>query len=329
MARKHRERWYGHVDTFCPRRWGIRETGLTRSSSRSWWQRVIDGFVVALMLAVTALAAAAAGVAAQVPSAPPPPVLPDIERLPPDLRAIRERGYLIVATMVQDRYPFYYVNDDGEIDGLEIDIARDVARHLGVDVVFDRSPQTFNGVVDYVADGHADMGMAKLSITLPRAQQVLFTKPYISLPQTILVNRVQLASARAGSDALQVLRIPGQRIAVMDGSSFVGYGRQLFPDAVLVPYDNPDDLFQAVINGDVVATTYDKAQTSGLLHERPELLIFLDEQEIPGVMDPLAIAVPWQSQWLHQWLNTYLELRDEHWTVEQLFDMYKRPGTGG
>lgn len=290
--------------------------------------RFIDGFVVALVVAVMFMATAATGVTAQATSSPPP-VLPDIERLPPDLRAIRERGYLIVATMAQDRYPFYYVNDDGEMDGLEVDIARDVARQLGVDLVYDRSPQTFNAVVDYVADGHADMGMAKLSITLPRAQQVLFTKPYILLPQTILVNRVQLAAARAGSDVLQVLRIPGQRIAVMDGTSFVGYGQQLFPDAVLVPFDNPDDLFQSVIDGVVVATTYDKAQTSGLLHERPDLLIFLDEQEIPGVMDPLAIAVPWQSQWLHQWLNTYLELRDEHWTVEELFDMYPRPRSGG
>lgn len=264
----------------------------------------------------------------RAPVPPPPAVLPDLDRLPPDLRAIRERGYLIIAMMVQDRYPFYYVNDDGDLAGLEVDIARDVARHLGVDVLFDRTPQTFNGVVDYVAAGHADMGMSKLSITLPRAQQVLFTRPYMLLPQTVLVNRVALASARAGSNALEVLRLPSQRIAVMDGSSFVEYGKQLFPDAVLVPYDNPDDLFAAVLNGDVVATTYDQAQTSGLLHERPELRIFLDEQIIPGIIDPLAVVVPWSSQWLHQWLNTYLDLRNEQWTVDELFDMYPRPGTG-
>src|SRR5690606_36028378 len=153
----------------------------------------------------------------------PSAVLPDPEQLPPDLRAIRERGYLIVAMMVQDRYPFYFVNDDGEMAGLEVDFARDIARHLGVDVVFDRTPETFNGVVDYVAAGKADIGMSKLSITLPRAQQVLFTRPYIILPQTVLVNRLQMAAQRAGNDPLHVLRIPGQRIGVMNGSVFVEY----------------------------------------------------------------------------------------------------------
>lgn len=255
----------------------------------------------------------------------PSAVLPDPEQLPPDLRAIRERGYLIVAMMVQDRYPFYFVNDDGEMAGLEVDFARDIARHLGVDVVFDRTPETFNGVVDYVAAGKADIGMSKLSITLPRAQQVLFTRPYIILPQTVLVNRLQMAAQRAGNDPLHVLRIPGQRIGVMNGSVFVEYGQRLFPDAVLVPYDNPDDLFDAVTKGEVIATTYDQAQTSGLLYRRPDLRIYLQEFILPGVIDPLAIAVPWSSVWLHQWLNIYLDLRNEHWTVEELFDMYPMP----
>lgn len=289
---------------------------------------VFLAFVVAALSAATVHAQGDSPASAGRAPIPPSTVLPDLDRLPPDIRAIRERGYLIVAMMVQDRYPFYYVNDTGELAGLEVDLAKDIARHLGVDVVFDRTPQTFNGVVDYVAQGFADIGMSKLSITLPRAQQVLFTRPYMVLPQTILVNRAALAASRAGSNALEVLRLPGQRIAVMDGSVFVEYGRQLFPQAILVPYDNPEDLFDAVINGDVVATTYDQAQTSGLLYQRPELRIFLQEYIIPGIIDPLAIAVPWQSVWLHQWLNTYLELRDETWTVEQLFEMYPRPGAG-
>lgn len=251
--------------------------------------------------------------------------LPDPERLPPDLRAIRERGYLIVAMADQDRYPFYYVDKDGELTGLEVDIALDMAAQLGVDVLFDRSSPSFNAVVDFVADGHADVAMTKLSLTLQRAQQVRFTTPYIRLQQMLLFNRAALAAARAGSDALTVLRLPGQRVGVAAGTSFVEYALQLFPEAELVLYDDLDALFDAVLRGEVVATLYDQAQTSGLLHQRPELRIFLDEQPVAGLMDALAFAVPWESAPLQQWINTYLEVRDERWRVQDLFDLYEPP----
>jgi len=292
----------------------------------------VFGLAAALMVAITVLAAALAHAQGTSTGRVPLPletVLPDLERLPPDIRAIRERGYLIVAMTAQDRYPFYYTNDDGQLTGFEVDMARDIARHLGVDeVVFDRTPPTFNAVIEYVNEGKADIGLSKLSISLPRAQQVLFTRPYLILPQTILANRVALAAARAGSNALQVLQLPGMRIGVIEGTVYVEYGRNLFPNAELVLYDSPEELFNAVINAEVVATAYDQAMTSGLLHQRPELVIYLQEQIIPGIVDPLAIAVPWQSVWLRDWLNTYLDLRNEQWTVQQLFQLYPLPSAG-
>jgi polar amino acid transport system substrate-binding protein len=114
------------------------------------------GFVLAVALC------AAMVCAAPTPKSPPDPTsgvstvpaaAPDLRA--PDIKAILDRGELIVAMTEGDQPPFYYVGPDGQLAGLDATLARDIASRLGVKVSFNRSPKSFNEVVELVAQGGA------------------------------------------------------------------------------------------------------------------------------------------------------------------------------
>ena len=113
--------------------------------------------------------AAAASAAVEGPKIPPGLIkVPDGRMLAPDIARIVNRGELVVAMYRVDQPPFFYVKG-GELMGIEVDLAKAIAKELKVSVRFDRSPATFNEVVDVVARQDADLGISKLSRTLARA----------------------------------------------------------------------------------------------------------------------------------------------------------------
>lgn len=251
--------------------------------------------------------------------------LPDSAQLAPELQAIRARGYLIVAMIAEDQYPFLYVDGKGDLVGVDVSMARDISRRLGVGLRFDREAKTFDALVDRLATGAADIAISKFTATLPRAQRVLFTQPYINLRQTLLVNRTKIAELHAEPNDPTIINQPGRRVGVLAGSSYVDFAQQRFPRADLVEMDDPDEMFAMVVDGDLIAYLYDEPVIKRLVQNRPESLLYVDMQLAQDQLDPIAMAVPWSSSWLHQWLNLYLDLNNVQWTVEQLFEVFEEP----
>ena len=139
-------------------------------------------FLVLLLLAM--LPAAAGSQAPAEPAAVSP-----CDRLPPaDLHRICNRGRLRVARYGGQRPPFFS-GGDGGWQGFDVDLAADIARRLGVEVE-SKLAASFDEVVDMVAAGDADLAISKLSITLERSQRVRFSKPYMAVYQTLLINRL-------------------------------------------------------------------------------------------------------------------------------------------
>ena len=62
--------------------------------------------------------------------------------------------------------------------------------NLGVECEFNRSPKTFNMIIDTVVNHEADIGISVISATLKRAQRVRFANPYLILHPTLVMNRL-------------------------------------------------------------------------------------------------------------------------------------------
>ncbi len=230
--------------------------------------------------------------------------------LPPDIERIKKSGILRVAMYQIDTPPYYFVNEEGELDGVDVEIIKGFARLLGVDITFDRSAQSFNEVVNLIADRKADVAICKLSITFNRVSKVTFTRPYLKLHQSLLINRLLLAKQQKGRTREETIQSLEGKIGVIDGSSYVSYAKRLFRNMEVVGYDSWDETVNAVINGEVVAAFRDEGEIKKIIKDNPDSSVNLMSVVLLDAEDPKGIAVAWDAYNLKQLLEHYIDSLD-------------------
>jgi cystine transport system substrate-binding protein len=83
--------------------------------------------------------------------------------------------------------PYNFLNDKQEIDGFDADIAKEVAKRIGVKAEF--APQDFSGLIPSLQAGNIDVIISQVTITDERKQQIDFTQPYITNSVKIIVQQ--------------------------------------------------------------------------------------------------------------------------------------------
>lgn len=102
------------------------------------------------------------------------------------LNQIKKSGVLKVGLM--GTYPPYnFLNDKKEIDGFDADIAKEVAKRLGVKVEF--AAQDFSGLIPSLQASKIDAIISQVTITDERKKQIDFTQPYITNEVKIIVGQ--------------------------------------------------------------------------------------------------------------------------------------------
>lgn len=246
------------------------------------------------------------------------PARPELPLRAPEIQRIVERGELVVAMNAADSPPFFQSAADGNPSGLDVDLAREIGRELGVRVRFDRRAKSFNEVVVQVSRGQADIGIGKLSRTLARAQSVLFTQPYLTLHHALLLNRVRFAEiARGRSTQATLQHYPGS-IAVLDHSSFQDFAARNFPQAAIRPFDTWDQAVQAVRNGQVSAAYRDEFEVRRVLARDPSSALHLSAVTVRDRVDTLGVAVDPRAPALLAWLDLLLAQRPQKLQVADL-----------
>lgn len=258
--------------------------------------------------------ATAAGTA---PDGNPLVSLGDGRQLAPDIARIVQRGELIVAVADLDTPPFFYVRD-GRLMGLEVDMARDLARELGVDIRFDRSAKSFNGVVDLVARQEADLGISKLSRTLGRAQKVRFSEPYLHLNHALAFNRLALARMARDRPVPSVVRDFDGALGVIANSSFAEFAAHHFPRATIRPYADWPAVVAAVRSGEVVGAYRDELEIKRLLRGDPTISLTLRTVTLTDLEDTLGIAVGVGNPVLLDVVNLFLAQRPEKLDIQRV-----------
>lgn len=244
----------------------------------------------------------------------------DDGNLPPDIARIKQSGVLRVALTREDYPPFYYQKQD-QLKGLDIELAQDIARRLGVKLEFRRLARSWDEVVQVVVAGEADVAISALSRTLPRAQEVVFTQPYVILAQALLVNRLKLASLGGEQAPLKRLDSAGVRIGTLSESSYLDFAHTAFPAVQVTSYPHWDGAIKALLAGKVHAVMFDPLLCKRSLLVKPQraLTVQLLVTQRP---DPIAMAVNWRDHDLLQWLNVYIDTVRGNGYLQQLQDEY-------
>lgn len=133
-------------------------------------------------------------------------------------------------------YPLYYAISfrnpkTNELSGLDIDLAKELAKDLGAELQFVES-----GFGTFIADLQAskcEIGMFALGATMKRAQAVEFSKPYM-LASVYAVTKTG-GKVKSWADLDQ----PGVKIATLLGSYIETVAKGYFKNATLVSVQPP------------------------------------------------------------------------------------------
>lgn len=294
------------------------------------WLKVF--FWVLGLSAGAAIALAAGPVVAATPAAVPPMDAPtlsvpmpastlvkvaDGRQLAPGIARIVNRGELVVAMLGVDTPPFFYMKK-GELVGLEVDLAKAIAKELKVNIRFDRSARTFNEVVDVVARQEADLGISKLSRTLARAQMISFTEPYLRLNHAFILNRVKFAELARDRPLPVVVREFKGSVGVIAKSSFSDYASKNFPLSELREFPSWDAVLKALEKGQIMAAYRDEFEIKRILKSDPTASLTLRTVTFKDLEDTLGIAVGIQDPTLLAYVNQFLSESTEKLTIDKV-----------
>lgn len=103
-----------------------------------------------------------------------------------ELEKIQKAGVITVGTS-PDYPPFESIDDEGNIIGFDLDLAKAVAKDLGVEIKI--VSMGFDSIITAVKNGQIDIGVSSFSVNEERKMSIDFSVPYISSSQVILVQK--------------------------------------------------------------------------------------------------------------------------------------------
>ena len=94
-----------------------------------------------------------------------------------------EEGVLIMATNAE--FPPYEYMEGNEVVGIDADIAAAIAEKLGLELRIEN--MEFDSIISSVKEGKADVGLAGMTVTPERLEEVSFTTTYATGVQVVIV----------------------------------------------------------------------------------------------------------------------------------------------
>ena len=238
-----------------------------------------------------------------------------------DIEQIKERGKISIAMISKDNPPFFSREADGKLVGVDVDLGNAIAESLGVKAEFLRTAKTFDEVIETVYRGEADLAISKLARSLPRAQKVLFSSPYLNFRQALLFNRLSLAKDQStGLTTEQVIKDFHGKLGVYAGSVYVQYAKKIFPKATIVEFSQWQDAIDAVISSQVTALFRDELEVRSIVLNKPELAIKLRTVVLTDTSDTKGIVASFEKYFLTDYINFFLEAQDQKRDTNQLLN---------
>lgn len=165
-------------------------------------------------------------------------------------------GYSIAA-------PWAMVDDDDELSGFEIDVAKRLAADMKVEVRFVR--YDYDALIRALEAGEVDLIAAGLTITPERALHVNFSQPYATGGIGMATNIATTSNVAR----LEQLNDANFTIAILGNSVAQALAQRVLPRAQLKTFDSEEAASNALVAGDVD--------------------VYLDEEPIPSF---LALEYP-------------------------------------
>ena len=215
----------------------------------------------------------------------------------PVLDRIQQRGELIVGTM-GGMPPLNMTTKDGDIIGLEPDIARMMAEAMQVKLKFVTKP--FSELLPALESGQLDMVISGMTITPKRNLKVAFAGPYFISGKAFLTKTKNIAMAK---DPREINRTGIKLVALKDSTS-QSFAEQMIDKATVVTTGTYDEAVDMVLQDKVDAMIADYPICVVSIYRYPDAGLLSIVTTL--TYEPLGIAIPANDPLLLNWIQNTL-----------------------
>ena len=205
-------------------------------------------------------------------------------------------------------FPPYEFYDGDVIVGIDAEIAQLLAEKLGL--TLEIQDMDFTAIVTSVQAGKIDIGLAGMTVTEERLENVNFTDSYATGVQVIIV--------KEGSEIASVDDLEGKLIGVQEGTTGHSYCSDDYGEENVVAYANGATAVQNLVSGSVDCVVIDQQPAISFV-EANEGLKILDTEY---VIEDYAAAISKDNEGLMNALNAALKELIADGSIQEILDKY-------
>jgi polar amino acid transport system substrate-binding protein len=211
---------------------------------------------------------------------------------PSTLQAVLQRGTLRVGDCLTFA-PFGFYNKDGQADGYDVDLAKELAKQMGVKLEVVNT--TSANRIPNLQTSKVDVVFCNFTRNLERAKVIEFTTPYVVASEALLV--------RKNSGIQSIKDMGGRTIATVKGSTNGDEVRSLNIPIKIQEYDSSQAAILAVKQGQADAMIEDNNFLAYQAKLDPELAV-TNEALVPLEYNAFGVKAG-DQEWLN-YLNLFL-----------------------
>ena len=214
-----------------------------------------------------------------------------------------------VLTMATNAYfpPYEYYEGDA-IVGIDAEIAAAVAEKLGLELKIE--DMEFDSIITAVTAGKADMGLAGMTVTEERKQNVNFSDSYATGIQAVVVPE--------DSDIATVDDLTGKKIGVQLGTTGDIYCSGDYGEENVEKFNKGNDAIMALVTGKVDAVVIDNEPAKSYVAANEGLKILETEYAV----EDYAACIAKENTALLDAVNTALAELKADGTLDQIVAKY-------
>ena len=208
--------------------------------------------------------------------------------------------------------PYEMLTDDGSFEGIDVEVATEIAKKLGLELVVD--DQEFTAAITAAANGQSDIVMAGLTVNEERKETLDFTDSYATGVQVVIVKEgSDVTMDNLGEKMIGCQKGTTGYIYASDTPENDGYGEDH-----VIGYDNGAIAVEALKGGQIDCVIIDNEPAKAYVAANEGLALL----EGNWVIEDYAIGVKKGNADLLNAVNTALNELIEDGTVQRIVDKY-------
>jgi len=210
--------------------------------------------------------------------------------------------------------PFEMTNQKGRYVGFDIDMAKEMAKAMGVKFVPVNT--AWDDIIPSLTTGKFDIIISGITVTQKRNLKISFADPYIIVGQTILIDKKHEKKIKSYKD----LNDPKYIVTSQSGTTGEQAAKNLIPKCTYKSFKTEKEAVLEVINGNADAFVYDLPFcVVVMVMQGKDKLTFLDK---PFTYEPLAWAIRKGDPDFLNWLNNFFRQIKEDGRYDRIYNKW-------